>query len=68
MDKKYLKTIGQELKVIRVEHNYRQDEVAKKTKIAPSTISSYENGNRDIGIKKLLYLLDFYKIRPDVFF
>ena len=68
MKREFIKKIGKELKIIRIENNYKQDEVAKKTGIASSIISSYETGNKDIRINKLIQLLDFYNVKPEIFF
>ncbi len=68
MKEKFIKSVGSELKIVRIENNDSQEELAKKTGIAPSTISRYECGDYSIDINKLEKLLEPYNISLYIFF
>lgn len=53
-----LKLIGKRLKVIRVNSNIKQKELAKEFNIQPALLSMYEAGSREPSI---LFLNDFAK-------
>ena len=42
--------------------NIKREEIARKAKIAESTLSNYFNGNREIPLSFLIWLLSEYKI------
>lgn len=50
------------LKGARVEAGMSLEEVSKSLKIAPSTISNWENGVTDISAVNLYRLADLYKV------
>lgn len=68
MKTKFLKLVGSELKIIRIENGYSQEELAVKTGIATSTISKYEMGEKDMNLAKIEQILRPYKIDLFIFF
>lgn len=50
------------LKGARIEAGMSLEDVAKKLKIAPSTVSNWENGITDISAVNLYRLADIYKM------
>ena len=50
------------LKELRIEKKLNQRELAEKLMIAPSTISMYENGNREPNFEILEQLADFFNV------
>lgn len=50
------------LKQLRKEKNINQRELAKYLKVAPSTISMYENGQREPNFEVLEVLADFFNV------
>ena len=48
MKEKFLKLVSNEIKIIRIENRDSQEELSKKTGIAPSTISKYESGEQEM--------------------
>ena len=42
--------------------NIKREEIARKAKIAESTLSNYFNGNREIPLSFLIWLLSEYKM------
>lgn len=69
MNDKYLKCIGTELKIIRIEHNMSLLELSNKTKVSTATLCNYENNKTLIFVNKILEILDAYDdITPTIFF
>ena len=58
----FIKLLANELRIIRIENNDLQEDLARKTGIAMSTISRYENGCNGMDINKLEELLKPYNI------
>lgn len=50
------------LKELRKENNLTQDELSKKLGIAKSTISMYENGNREPDFETMEVIADFFNV------
>ena len=54
------KTFGKKIATLRKEKSVSQEQLAKDLNISRATISSLENGtSSDVGIKKVLYILDY---------
>ena len=49
----FLKIVGSELKIVRIENGDSQEELAIKTGVATSTISKYEIGLKDMNLSKI---------------
>lgn len=64
----FLKAVSSELKIIRIEHNDLQEELAIKSGVAASTISKYEAGDKNISITKIEEILKPYNINLYIFF
>lgn len=53
-------TLSKQISILRKSQNISQSEMAKDLNISRATISSFENANaNDIGIKKVLQILDY---------
>lgn len=61
----YMNITGSRLAMLRKENNMTQKELAKILSMAPSTISSYENGRNYVDITKLNKLADFFEVSAD---
>lgn len=68
MKENFLKKVGLELLIIRKENGDRLEDLYKKCKVHPSTISRYENGNDDMSLEKLEQILEPYNISLPIFF
>jgi transcriptional regulator with XRE-family HTH domain len=68
MKESFIKAVANELKIIRIENNDLQEDLARKTGIATSTISRYETGINGMDINKLEELLKPYNINLYIFF
>lgn len=66
--KEFKKIMCSELKLIRIEHGDDQLQLSKKSGIATSTISKYENGSGKIYIDKIEQILSAYGISLSIFF
>lgn len=64
----FLKNVSSELKIIRVEHEDSQEDLAIKSGVAPSTISKYEAGDKNISIAKIEEIIKPYNISLYIFF
>lgn len=54
------KTFGKKIATLRKEKSVSQEQLAKDLNISRATISSLENGtSSDVGIKKVLHILDY---------
>ncbi len=54
-----LKELGSFIKKTRKEQNISQEELCKDLHISRATLSSLENARGEIGIKKVLQILDY---------
>ena len=68
MKESFIKAVANELKIIRIENNDLQEDLARKTGIATSTISRYETGINGMDINKLEELLKPYNVSLYIFF
>ena len=68
MKESFIKAVANELKIIRIENDDLQEDLARKTGIATSTISRYETGINGMDINKLEELLKPYNINLYIFF
>lgn len=68
MKETFLKAISSELKIIRIENNDLQEDLAEKSGVAMSTISKYENGEQNMNIYKIEQILKPYNISLYIFF
>lgn len=57
--------IGENLRVVRVEHGYSQSDLAKKSGISQGTISRWEAGVHTPSIRDCATLADIYGISID---
>lgn len=64
----FLKTVGLELRLIRLENHSSQEELSEKTGIATSTISKYESGEQDMNLSKMEQMLKPHGINLSIFF
>jgi transcriptional regulator with XRE-family HTH domain len=64
MKKKIMKTIGNELKQVRVVKNYTLAYVAKKCKISTSKLCKIENNQATLSFETFIQLALFYEISP----
>lgn len=55
-------TISQRLRDIRVEHNLKQEDIAKVLGLDRSAYSGYETGRSKISVKNLCKLSDIYNV------
>lgn len=62
------KSIGNELKIIRIRNNLKLEDVADSLNINRETLRRYENNANGLSIEKLEGLLDFYKVDKAIFF
>jgi transcriptional regulator with XRE-family HTH domain len=68
MKSDFRKAVSSELKIIRIENNDLQEELSKKSKVATSTISRYEEGTRKMNLDKIEQILKPYEITLSIFF
>lgn len=64
----FLKNVSSELKILRIEKGYSQEETAKESKVAMSTISKYESGTTKMNLNKIEQILKAYDITLSIFF
>lgn len=62
------KEIANKLRLIRLEHHDRIEDLALKSGVASSTISKYEQGIFDMSIDKIQEILTPYNISLHIFF
>lgn len=60
--------IGKELKLARLDKGLSLEQVHELSKINTGTISSYENGKRNMSVEYIEKLLLVYGIQFDIFF
>lgn len=53
------------LKILRCQRNYTQEEIAKVVQIARPQYARYEEGKREMPLRYLIKLADFYEISLD---
>lgn len=57
-----------QLKKLRQERHLTQQEVADGVGLAKTTIASYEQGYRNIGVPVAMKLAEFFKVKWTIFF
>ncbi len=62
------KSISNKLRMIRLEHRDRIEDLANKSGVASSTISKYEQGYADMTLNKIEQILKPYGISLYIFF
>lgn len=62
------KNISDSLRLIRLEHRDRIEDLARKSGVASSTISKYEQGYSDMALNKIEQILKPYNISLYIFF
>ena len=60
-----IKDLAQKLQMLRIKHSYTQNQVAMKIGVSPSSISSYESGERTPSVDNLLALSHVYGCSTD---
>lgn len=60
-----IKDLAQKLQMLRIKHRYTQNQVAMKIGVSPSSISSYESGERTPSVDNLLALSHVYGCSTD---
>ncbi len=68
MKEDFLKKVSAELKIIRIENDDLQEDLALKSGVAASTISKYEAGEKNMNLLKIEQILKPYNIDLYVFF
>ena len=68
MTKQFLNIVSKELKNCRNDKSYTLEDAYKISKVAPSTISSYENNLRQMSLDIIFKLLEAYEVEPSIFF
>ena len=68
MKENFLKAVSSELKILRIEHDDLQEELAEKSGVAMSTISKYEAGDNNMNIEKIEQIIKPYNIDLYIFF
>lgn len=68
MKESFLKNVSSELKIIRIEHDDLQEDLARKSNVAMSTISKYEAGEENMNINKIEQIIRPYGISLFIFF
>lgn len=62
------KSIGNELKIIRIRNNLKLEDVADSLNINRETLRRYENNANGLSVERLEELLNFYKTDKAIFF
>lgn len=62
------KYIGKKIKTLREKHQFEQRKLAKLVGLTLSKFRNIESGNEEIGILKLIRILDFLNEDPITFF
>ena len=68
MEDKMFKAIARELRVLRAEANYSQEELASKTKVSKYSIMRYEQVITDMKLNSLAKIIEPYGIDLYIFF
>ena len=53
------------LRELRLERNMSQQRLAMELSMTQNTISRYENGEREPGIKELIWIADYFNVSLD---
>ena len=53
------------LKELRIEHGIKQAALAKELRIAPQSVSRYENGDRDLDTETIRRLCEIFGVTAD---
>lgn len=61
-------TFGKRLKHLRTSRNLRQDQLAEKLGIAPSTVGAYERDTREPNFEILIKMADIFNVSLDYMF
>lgn len=64
---KLTKSIGKELKMLRIASDYTLEDLSIKSKVHTSTLSRYELGNHDMKISTLEQIVSSYNIDTGFF-
>lgn len=64
----FLKLVSSELKILRIENSDLQEELARKSGVAPSTISKYEQGSCSMNMDKIEQIIKPYGLDLSIFF
>lgn len=68
MKEDFIQATALELKLLRIENNDLQEELAIKSSVAMSTISKYEKGCKNMNLKKIQQIIKPYNIDLFIFF
>jgi len=60
-----IKGLPEKLKDLRLKYKLSQRQVAKMTRLSPSLISAYENGDRTPNLENILAFSELYKCSVD---
>lgn len=64
----WLKHIGNRLRELRKSQKLSYPETARKVGISKNTLYEMERGEINFQIAKLLLILDFFQVSPEIFF
>ena len=59
------KKIGENIKNLRLENNMNLDELSSVTDIAKNILINYELGKKQLNIKNLIIVCNYFKIKID---
>lgn len=59
------KKIGENIKNLRLENNMNLDELSSVTGIAKNNLINYELGKKQLNIKNLIIVCNYFKIKID---
>ncbi len=68
MKDEMIKSIAKELRILRIENDCSQEELANKSKLAQSSIVRYERGIEDMKLSTLAQMIESYGIDLYIFF
>lgn len=68
MEKDLKKIVGKELMLLRKDKGLTMMELAKKAKLATSTITRYENGKHNMNLDVIEKILHVCETEPYIFF
>ena len=60
-----MSSFAERFKLLRIRSKLTQEELAKQLELSKSTISMYENGNREPDFDTLEQIADFFKVDPN---
>lgn len=64
----FIKLVSSELKIVRIENGDLQEELSKKSRVAASTISKYEDGTYNMKLDKIEQIIKPYDMDLSIFF